>query len=137
MQSYRVHMQNRFPGARIEGGPSHLSAWSAQGELLCTVVRDGNGAWVCGKKDSGAKFAWSLDPLPKNTRAMKLYADGSVAPAEEYKERLEAAKKFESAYGYVPSIAECRERGLKTEGDSREPWNLGVAPAAEGAKASK
>ena len=101
-QAYYVHLKNKFPSAEIKATESSIHAYR-NGEHLCAVEKNGLGIWKDAQDEYGCKFKFSLDPLPKDCRFMKLFKDGKIGPSEEYAERLPRAKAMESKFGFVPS----------------------------------
>ncbi len=75
-----------------------------------SLRRGGGGVLLDKQAEHGARDPHDLSPIPKNSRAFKLYADDSIGQAEEYQERISIgyalAKKSD---GKVLSVAEYRK----------------------------
>lgn len=110
MKSSRVHLKNKYPTSRITVTGHSMSVHSERGELLVELQKDCHGGFSCNQKESGARDAFCLSPIPKNARAFKLYADGRIGTAEEYEKRIICGIELAKKDGRVPSIQELKEK---------------------------
>ena len=118
MKSYIVHLQNKYPGARVMASDSSVVAYDQEGNALAAVAKDGNGVWGDAKRDIGARDSFSLDPMPKNARFRKLFDDGSIGDSEEAKVRKPIAQSLASDFGCVPGLAEIKAaKGKASRGE--------------------
>jgi len=115
MQSYRVHLANKYPHATIHQSESSISVIGAGGELLCSVSRNGFGQWKCDKKRYGSKECFDLAPIPRDTRAVKLHKNGDVEPDDEFDHRRKKGLVYAKLLGHVPSEKYLKD--LKEESD--------------------
>lgn len=110
MKSWIVHYKNKYPGGLVLHDENSINVFCNRGIHRVAIRKNGHGQLVCVSEEHGLKDAHSLDPIPKNARVWKLYANGKIAPSEEAKERLEVAKKI-MVDGRIPSIAELKKLG--------------------------
>ncbi len=109
-KSWVVHYKNKYPGGLVLADESSINVFDNRGAHVVAVRKNGAGQWVCVSDEVGCRDAHSLDPIPKNARVFKHYANGKIGPSEEAKERVQAAKAM-AVDGRVPSIAEFKEMG--------------------------
>lgn len=117
MKSYIVHYRNKYPGAKVESSESGLRVYSAEGDLLVALVKDGSGSLKCVSEEQGALERHDLSPIPREARVHKLCKQTScIKLDEESKKRVDERKKFmsdEFGYSKVWSCEELEERGFK------------------------
>lgn len=114
MKSFLVHYKNVFPGGRVDIGEHSLDAYDAEGNHRIALRRTGAGSLKDVGTEVGASDVHCLDPIPKNARVFKLYADGKVSVSEEVLERKKAAKEL-AVDGKVLSINAYKEAGYKVD----------------------
>jgi hypothetical protein len=108
MKAYAAHYGNKHPGGTVEYDDSKLTAFDHKGRKRVHLVLGGNGDIVDRSKEVGALDSHCLSPIPKNSRAMKLYKDGTIGESEEHAERLALAKAI-AVDGKVLSIDEYKK----------------------------
>jgi hypothetical protein len=86
-QAYAVHYKNKFPKSQVKFDDNSLDVYSVDGKHLVAVRKTGAGSIKDASKELGCFECHDLSPIPKMTRAYKLYADGNIGMAEEYRER--------------------------------------------------
>lgn len=114
MKPQLVHLKNQFPGSTFSSSENHVDVTDIDGNLRVSLRKNGAGQIYDAKDETGALEAFSLDPIPKNARVYKLYADGRVGLSEEAAERKLVAKKIAKA-GKVLSIAEYKKAGVSLD----------------------
>lgn len=102
-----VALMNRYPEGKVSSSGDHVQVHAADGTLLASMAKNGNGDWVDHQDETGARDAVDFAPIPKEARAFKLYKDGRIGPSEEYDARRAFAVKLaKDNDGCVPSEAE-------------------------------
>ena len=105
----QVHYKNKYPKCQVRFSDSSFDVFDQSGEHhLVAIRKNGAGQIVDVSEEHGCFEKHDLSPIPKESRRYKLYADGKVAPAEEYEERKEWVEKNakKSAHGYAYVEAE-------------------------------
>jgi|SRR5579885_1976725 len=120
MKSLKVALINRYPGGRVHSSEHHIEAFDGSGRLRVSVVKDGNGDWKDVSAENGALDKLDLSPIPKETRAMKLAADGKIVRSEEHEERIVNAHAVASRFnGRVPSEKELKAYEEKAKAEAK------------------
>lgn len=127
MKSYHVHYMNKYPGGKVFSSENSIDVYCERGFHRVALRKDGGGSWVDRSKEFGALDEHSLEPIPKDSRVMKLYRkdrDDVIAPAEEHGVRKQASAQL-AVDGKILSIPEYEKKGFKFEADG----SLKSAPA--------
>lgn len=132
MRCFLAHYKNKYPKGRVDFSEDKLDAYDEKGNLRVSLRKGGNGQLMDVGSSVGALDAHDLDPIPKNTRAYKHHKDDSVAPSEEFAERLEIAEAV-AVKGKVLSINEYEKAGFKLD----DKGNLTDWPKEEKAAPAK
>lgn len=130
-KSLIVHLKNKYPGGKVDAHDDSIDAYDRDGRHRVALRKNGAGQMVdCGDQ-VGALDAFSLEPLPKDARAFKLFKTGKIAPSEEYDERIKVATELADRFdGKVPSQVELEkadagdessEESVEVEGEESEP----------------
>lgn len=106
MKSRQVHAMNRFPGSKVFKNDQSIRVHSKDGELLAACDVDAHGCIKDSQKENGAKYPFSLSPLPKSARKMKLNEKGEIEKHEKHDERHSFGQKLADKHGYVPAYEE-------------------------------
>lgn len=106
-----AHYKNKYPKGKIFADETHLDVWDEDGNHAVSLRKDSFGRWVCRSSQHGCLDRHDLAPIPKDSRAWKLYIDGEIRPSEEYDERIKVGQELAddttySRKGKVPSIAD-------------------------------
>lgn len=104
--AYRVHYLNKYFGGRVDATDHSIDAYDKKGSHMVHLEKDGNGHWKDCSDEAGCEHRHSLEPLPKEARAWKLYSDGRIGKSEEWEERSKHAAELVEKHGHVPSQAE-------------------------------
>lgn len=122
-QSYVAHYKNKYPKCQIKSSDSSFDVYSEDGHHLIALRKNGAGQLQDHSEEMGCEERHDLAPIPKESRAWKLYASGVVGKSEEHEERKAfVAKNCKKCpvkgYAKVPSI---HEGGIKEDSASSEP----------------
>lgn len=110
LKSFLVHYKNKYPAGSVSLRGDALDVHDADGVHRVSLIMGGNGQIIDQGASVGAVDSHDLCPIPKNARAFKMYADGSVKLAEEGHERSKAAQAM-AVDGKVLSIEEYKKQG--------------------------
>lgn len=136
MKSLLVHYKNVFPGGRVVATETSLDAYDADGNHRIALRTTGAGSLKDVGSEVGASDDHCLSPIPKNTRAYKLYKDGKVALSEEGAARLKMSAVL-AVNGKVLSIEEYEKMEIQfdKEGNAITPEKApgDLAAAVQGA----
>ena len=110
MHPYFVHLKNQYPGGEIYGDDNGFDAYDAEGKHRVALRKNGQGQLLDVSEKLGLPDRFDLSPIPKESRAFKLYADGRCAPSEEHATRAVVGKKLADVNGgKVPSSEKLAE----------------------------
>lgn len=93
MKSLYLHYKNKYPGGQVHSTESSLDVYSASGEHVIAMRRDGSGSMIDQSEAFGLRDRHDLAPIPKESRIHKM-VDGKVAFSEESEERKKSAMSF-------------------------------------------
>lgn len=106
-KSYYVHYRNKYPGGQVRASEDAVDVYDRYGNHAVALRKNGSGQWADHSEELGCKDRHDLSPIPKEVRAMKLYPNGKVGPAEEHAERAPKGEELALQHGgKVPSIEE-------------------------------
>lgn len=111
MKHLAAHYMNKYPSAVVIFDENKLDVLG-DGGLKVALRVNGQGLIVDSGAECGASDKHDISPIPKDARAYKLYADGSLKLSEEGAERKKAAKEL-AVDGKILSIAEYQKMGFK------------------------
>lgn len=118
---YHVHLKNKYPGGEVYSDENSIDAYDAKGVHRVALRKNGHGQLLDVSAQLGLPDVFDLSPIPKETRAFKLFADGSCKPSEEYAERIEKAFEIADAHnGCVPDEKVCAAFAAKKEAAAAE-----------------
>lgn len=118
MKSFAAHYSNKYPNGHVDYDESKLTAYDRYGRKRVAIAVGGNGEIVDRSAEVGALDKHCLAPIPKNSRAFKLYPNGKLGPAEEYQERIQVGAAI-AVQGKVLSLEEYKaHQGFVVSGDS-------------------
>lgn len=116
MKSYIAHYRNKWPGGRVVSGEGSLDVYGADDDLKVALRVDGNGQTRDVGAEIGASDVHDLEPIPKNARVWKYFADGKIGKSEEYEERKKAAADL-AVDGKILSIAQYKKLGFRVDSE--------------------
>lgn len=131
MKHLFVHYKNKYPNGHVDYSEEKLDAYCDSGIHRVALRKGGGGQLLDQSKELGAVDKHDLAPIPKNARAWKLHADGSVGQSEEFLARQKFAKILaRETDGKILSIEEYKAAGLKVdkEGNVELPEPVKAAP---------
>lgn len=107
MKSWHVHYMNKYPGGRVHSSEGAVDVYNADGEHCVALRMNGLGVMVDMSEEYGCKDRHDGSPIPKESRRMKLHADGKIGKDDLHDERKPQGEALAKANGgKVPSIAE-------------------------------
>ena len=86
MKSLYLHYKNKYPGGQVRTSEQALDVYSASGEHVVALRRDGAGSLVDQSEALGLRDRHDLAPIPKDARVFKL-VEGKIGKSEEAAER--------------------------------------------------
>ena len=93
MKSLYLHYKNKYPGGQVHSTESSLDVYSASGEHVIAMRRDGSGSMIDQSEAFGLRDRHDLAPIPKESRIHKM-VDGKIGLSEESEERKKSAMSF-------------------------------------------
>jgi len=90
MKSLYLHYKNKYPGGQVHSTESSLDVYSASGEHVIAMRRDGSGSLIDQSESLGLRDRHDLAPIPKDARVHKLI-EGKIGMSEESEERKKKA----------------------------------------------
>lgn len=93
MKSWYLHYKNKYPGGQVKMSDSGLDVYSASGEHVICMQKDGAGGFKDVSAELGLRDRHDLSPIPKDSRVHKL-VDGKVGLDEKAEERKKLASEF-------------------------------------------
>lgn len=109
MKSLLVHLKNKYPECLVQASGSSISVIGEGNELLCELRKGAHGAYEDVQHEVGARDAFDLSPIPKESRLWKLDKEGNVRRDELHDERKEKVKEILKG-DKVPSIKEIESK---------------------------
>lgn len=98
MKSLYLHYKNKYPGGQVHSTESSLDVYSASGEHVIAMRRDGSGSMIDQSEAFGLRDRHDLAPIPKEARVHKMLKNESgkdvVGFSEESEERKKSAMSF-------------------------------------------
>lgn len=121
MKSLYLHYKNKYPGGSVRSSEASLDVYSASGEHVIAMRRDGSGALVDQSEALGLRDRHDLAPIPKDARVFKL-VDGKIGKSEEAAEREKAREAFlcPEKKDVVLSCADLAKHGFKFDDKQKE-----------------
>lgn len=141
MNSYVVHLKNKFPGGRVADSETSIDAYDKKGVHQVALRKNGAGQWIDKSAEMGAAGAFDLSPIPRDARvhAMKGEGRGLHDDAEKRKSKR---SKFEEG-NKILSMKELEEKGWRFDDKgnavgepSKEPQEKAATPKHEGESVS-
>lgn len=120
MKSLLVHLKNKYPHCYVGATGSCIEVIDENDDLIVSLAKDAHGSYVDRQHEVGARDAFCLSPIPKETRAFKLDSKGIVKKDELYDERRPLALAFAREFGKVPSCSELVKHKL-VDGNEKTP----------------
>lgn len=131
MKAWIVHYKNKFPNCNVSATENSLDVYSADGEHLVSLQKNGAGQWVDKSEELGCKAAHCTAPIPREARVHKLCkTTGKVVLDEEAGNRVKSRLAVMNSAGVVESIGELEKRGFKFDDKGNmvsEPQKKAVA----------
>lgn len=115
-KSMIVHYKNKYPGSRVSSDDSKLDVYSADGDHLVALRKNGAGQWLDQSEELGCFEKHNPAPIPRAARVHKLFADGKIGLDEESKKRVEDRKEFldlSAGYSKIHSCESYEKKGYK------------------------
>ena len=93
MKSWMVHYKNKYPGGRVQSSENSLDVFSASGEHVVAMRKNGAGQMVCVSEEMGLRDSHDLAPIPKDSRVHKMVG-GKISKDDKHEERMKLKDKF-------------------------------------------
>ena len=111
MNSYVVHLKNKFPGGRVAETETAIDAFDKAGIHQVAMRKNGAGQWVDKSKEVGAAGEFDLAPIPRDARVHAVTSEGRGLHVDAEK-RKKARGKFEEK-NRILSMKELEEKGWR------------------------
>lgn len=128
MKSLVVHYKNKYPNGRVEASEDKLDVYCSDGVHRVALRKGGDGQLKDQSAEMGAVDGHDLSPIPKNTRAHKLHADGKIGLDELAESRFVVADKMK-VENRVLSIAEYKKSTAHVVDESGNVKSYAASPA--------
>lgn len=109
MLGWVAHYKNKFPGSHVQVSESAFDVYSADGEHLVALRKNGANQWNDESEKYGCVEKHCLAPIPKDSRVHK-EVDGKISFDEKHEERREKRQAF-LRDGKIASMAELKSEG--------------------------
>lgn len=130
MKSVVVHYKNKYPNGRIDSSEDKLDVYCSDGVHRVALRRGGDGQMKDLSAEMGAVDCHDLSPIPKNSRAHKLHADGKIGLDELAESRFSVADKIK-VQNKVLSIAEYKKSTAHVVDESGNVKAFAAQPAQD------
>lgn len=121
MKSWYLHYKNKYPGGQVKLSDSGLDVYSASGEHVICIQKDGSGQMKDMSSEYGLRDRHDLAPIPKDARVHKL-VDGKIGFDEKSEERKKLASAFvcPEKKDVVLSCADLKKHGFEFDEKQKE-----------------
>lgn len=136
MKAYVVHLKNKYPDCIVRSTDSSLDVHAQDGTHVIALRTNAHGQMIDMHEEYGTEEKFDLSPIPKESRAFKLYANGMIGKSEEHEDRKAWSKKNASNRGSYHKVLAIGEVDTNLPTDADEASSNEVKPAKK-ARAKK